>query len=199
MKTRILALFLLTSLLIGTVSACKCVEPSVYRDYRDDDNTNVFHAEVKNEVVQGSNRKYRVEMIKNFKGCSPEEGKKFWVTTAASSAACGARLEVGHTYLLFANKASNLYTINSCDPNKKWSDLSVDEEKFLLGRQYECNGKQYCANGGSAYLKCSEGCPACDYEKKGITCETSVCRGCGLHAAYLYYTATFEPAECKSS
>jgi len=199
----VVALFLLTaSDMMGTaplVSACTCREPSVYRDYRDDFVTNVFRVKVKKEVVDGRDRWYKVKMGKNFKGCRPRK-RNFWIKTAESSATCGALLKVGRTHILFAHRESKrVYSIHSCNPNKQWRDLSKAEKTFLKGREYECNGRRFCADGGSAYLKCSEGCPACDYKKEGITCETSVCRGCGLDAAYLYDSKTFEPAQCKSS
>jgi len=138
---------------------------------------------------------YKARVKKVFKGCRTQE-EKIWIETASESAACGVELRAGKKYYLFANKGEGLngtetYSINSCGPNKIASESVKNERKFLDGRQYSCGDKEFCANGMSPYLKCAiVTCPKCDED--GFYCDTSVCRGCGLSASWIYNASTAE-------
>mmetsp|Transcript_2693 Transcript_2693/g.4895 ORF Transcript_2693/g.4895 Transcript_2693/m.4895 type:complete len:201 (-) Transcript_2693:925-1527(-) len=196
MKRGGIGLVVVWFVLVSTSQGCSCVIPSVYRSYYSDYIALVAKAKVlRKSRLDALTVKYDMQLRMMFKSCPPR--KVFSVYTTSQSAACGVRFRVGSVVVLFASRQAGRYRVGLCDLNQPWGKLSKAEKSFLLGRELTCRGVNYCGSGGEVPpLGCPEGCPACALSNPSIVCETSLCRGCGLEAAFLYNASTFEPVSC---
>ncbi|HIA03061.1 MAG TPA: hypothetical protein EYN66_14340 [Myxococcales bacterium] len=187
-------LLLSATLLFGTTqdaAACSCMQPTVYNSYKNA--SDVVVSKVVYTALAGQHRWFVGRTIKTFKGCVT---KGDWVLfkTSASSAACGAMLTVGQTYLLFGQKQTSTWgvpvlSISSCSYNRKVSYLKPSDRKWLMGRTVCCNNKCDCAD-GSVMVNCFANpcqvtsCPTGQ-------CEANYCGGCKAE-----YYGTYGSPQC---
>lgn len=166
-------------LLISSAFACRCRLPELKKQYFDEDIKNVVKATALYRFASGGpldDIVYGLRVEQSFKGCEPSESVK--VFTAGNSAACGAFLEIGKTYIL-PIRTGTRPNISSCDFIKEVGLLSEEQESFLDARQTCCEGKCECANGSPPVLcktaPCSVSTAPCD---DAVSCEDNYCGGC---------------------
>ena len=158
--------------------ACKCVPPDLAQSYGQA--TDVVRARVVTSIEIGTKRYYRARVLASYKGCY-HRGQWIRVRTASSSAACGASLETGTTYLLTGatsskTKSGGYLDIHSCAFNVPWTSLGKAQLAWLKGRTVCCGSACWCAD-GSKPVKCFAdpctvaSCPAGE-------CVANYCGGC---------------------
>lgn len=74
---------------------------------------------------------YEFEVARRWKG---EVGERVTITTAASSAACGRRYEIGEAYLLYAYEADGILRDGMCSRTRRLADADADLEALGPGR-----------------------------------------------------------------
>ena len=182
--------------------ACRCLPPTVESSYNG--SSDVVRARVLSRVNAGGTTWYRARVVRTFKGClAPKQ--LVLLSTPTSSATCGAMLAVGAEYLINGDSAGALLgvprlTINSCDYNRRASELSAHDREFLAGRTVCCGDRCTCADGSQPVQCFVDPCqvaPACDEGE----CVANYCGGCNAEfyddAGYAVCEA--EPAgECAS-
>lgn len=138
---------LLPFLLLTTSHACFCLVPSLERQYYEPDVKNIVKATVISRDPAPSHlgrTKYTLAIRQNFKGCDPKS--IVVVSTPASSAACGAFLQLHTTYILPIRDAPTP-SISSCDFIQEFNRLSDTDKSFLDTREKCCESKCVCASG----------------------------------------------------
>lgn len=110
-------LLLITALVILSFTpafACRCLPPSLAGDYYLSRNINIVRARVLKVIEPKSLRGLRriiVKVQQNYKGCPPR--RRLVLRTPVSSATCGARLQVGVSYVIPIGVGTRPL-INSC-------------------------------------------------------------------------------------
>jgi hypothetical protein len=138
------------TLLVACAEACKCPVAPIKTQYYKDSVSRVVRAVVvlkwpPSVTAQTPKIYYQIEVKQAFKGCA--KPRMVWVSTASSSAACGANLEVGTEYLLFLYESGNALTTNSCSSNALFKDVSESDRAFLNSRRVCCGNACACADG----------------------------------------------------
>jgi hypothetical protein len=171
-------------LLVVSAGACKCPVLPISSQYYKPYVTQVVRAVVLGEwpaVVtdQASQKYYRIAVKQVFKGCT--KPSTVWISTASSSAACGASLSVGSEYLLLLSGTGYKLETNSCMSNSLFKDVSEADRAFLNSR-YLCCGKQCKCADGTQPVQCFRQ-PCSPPEKapcaEAVKCEDNYCGGCG--------------------
>ena len=169
--------------------ACSCLPPTVQSSHGWADD--VIIARVAFGVEVGQTQWYIVRTRKVIKGCLKAK-QWVYVKTNTSSAACGATLQLGKTYLLNGGNVGKSWgvdtlSIGSCSMNVPVSQLNQAERKWLLSRTNCCKDKCQCT-GGQPLVNCFvdpctvNSCPT-------GTCTANYCGGCGAE----FYDDTGNP------
>lgn len=180
----LLGLFTLTASYAAhtaSAQACSCLRPEVTRNYAEADR--VFRGQVIWSLALGGERNYYlVRPEQAYKGCLDQYNWE-WITTSASSAACGASFSNGESYLFFTDQDRRVtwsQTTSSCHGNRVFSSLNDEELKFLNTR-YNCCGEDCGCADGSPQVNClvdpCEVTEPCDTDK-ALTCVANYCGGC---------------------
>jgi len=192
----LLALLAPPLLLPSSAHACSCLLPTVESSYHDSDA--VIEAHVLLSLPVGDERWVVARVGATFKGCL-EESELVLLTTPSSSAACGATLQNGQTYLINGTSDGSALGIDRlriglCDYNPPLAELTERDQTFLEGREVCCGGECSCANGEQPVMCFVQPCsvaPAC---AEAATCVDNYCGGCN---AELY--DAFGNAVCQAS
>lgn len=175
----------------SVAEACSCAAPSLSRSWHESSDT--FKGTVVSHRIRGNVHQYVVDVVRPFSGCTVA-GDSITVETNTSSAACGAELDVGDSYLLTANQdtASGAYEISLCGYNREWSTVSGEDRDFLASRPVVCERAPEdvtCADGSEPVQCFADSCsiePGC---AEAAVCEFNTCGGCEAE----FYDASWTP------
>lgn len=167
----------------GVADACSCLPPDIARSYNDA--TDVVEARIVRVVRRAPDMRVRyvARVHDTFKGCT-RAGQMVILETASSSAACGVHLERGATYLLNGTRAPThmshrlVLSINSCDYNRVFSDLTDSDLKFLYSRYNCCGGVCACTDGSDPVHCFVDPCQVSTCDVDGARCVANYCGGC---------------------
>jgi hypothetical protein len=169
--------------LIASAGACKCPVLPISVQYFKPSVTQVVRAVVLSTLPpigtgQMSKKSYQISIKQVFKGCSKPTYAV--VSTASSSAACGAYLEVGSEYLLLLTGAGYSLATNSCLGNTLFADVSEADRMFLNSRNLCCGGTCKCADGSQLVQCFRQPCspPETAPCAEAVKCEDNYCGGC---------------------
>ncbi len=126
--------------------ACSCLPPDLARSYNQ--STDVLRARVLREFEFPGWRFYLARVRTIYKGCL-EPGQWVFLTTSASSAACGIRLEPGGDWLLTARASrpgSRVLAVDLCGFNLPFEALTPTQIEFLDTRFNCCGDRCSCVN-----------------------------------------------------
>jgi hypothetical protein len=130
--------------------ACSCIMPDLKQQWHEGDE--ILGVRIVGERTVGLERHYAARVVQPFSGCL-QAGDQVVFTTAFDSAACGTYLAVGETYIVASRDLGNVVagrparSINSCDWQSRYADVSADDLDFLFSRPVECGGAITCADG----------------------------------------------------
>jgi hypothetical protein len=190
-------LVLLAPLLVpSSAHACSCVLPTVESSY--DNSDDVIEARVLLSLPVGDERWLVARVQATFKGCL-EERELVLLTTPSSSAACGATLQNGQTYLVNGTSDGSALGIDRlliglCGYNPPLTELTPRDQAFLAGREVCCGGECSCANGEQPVQCFAQPCsvaPAC---AEAAVCVDNYCGGCNAE-----FRDAFGNAVCQAS
>jgi hypothetical protein len=176
-----LLLALTIVLLVACADACHCPVIPIKTQYYKDSITRVVRAVVVFKwppfvTAQTPKIYYQIAVKQSFKGCVKPSLVK--VSTASSSAECGANLEVGSEYLLFLHGSGNALMTDSCSSNALFKDVSESDRAFLKSRNVCCGNTCACADGSPPADcpsdPCSPPAPCTD----GVNCIANFCGFC---------------------
>lgn len=186
-----------------SAQACSCLAPELTRNYAEADR--VFRGQVIWSLeLGGLQNYYLVRPEKFYKGCFDENSYWEWITTASSSAACGASFSLREQYLFFTDKDSQAswnHSTSSCHGNRVFSSLSDKEQDFLNSR-YNCCGEDCGCVDGTQPVNCfadpCEMTEPCDTDK-ALTCVSNYCGGCNAEFFDVQGALACQPASaCES-
>jgi hypothetical protein len=170
-------------LLIVSADACKCAVRPISIQYYNPSVTQVVRAVVLSEwpavVTDPASQKYYQIAVKQvFKGCA--KSRSLWISTASSSAACGAYVSVGSEYLLLLSGSGYQLATNSCLGNSLFKDVSDSDRAFLNSRSLCCGGQCKCADGTQLVQCFRQPCspPETAPCAEAVKCEDNYCGGC---------------------
>jgi len=121
--------------------ACSCPSPDIAVSF--ENATDVVSVQIDAKRRRGNTLWMLATVQRTFKGCT-EARDQVWVSTSASSAACGVtNLKVGGSYLLNgagigSMRGLNALRIGLCDFNIPTSDLSRSNISFLRKNAESC-------------------------------------------------------------
>ncbi|XP_025088681.1 uncharacterized protein LOC112560830 [Pomacea canaliculata] len=119
--------------------ACRCLQPT---DEGYCKNDIVFRgiavAEYQEETEEPYPREIRIYTVMSRKSSGQTavwlELTTFNVTTARSSATCGAYFELNTPYVIVANEENGQVSTNSCAGNTEWKSLDTTQKRFFRRR-----------------------------------------------------------------
>ncbi len=160
--------------------ACSCAPPPDITTQWGAMPDAVVAARVTSEFTIGAKKIYVAKVRQAFKGCAVK-GDRLYIVTRTSSAACGATLAVGATYLLGddvqpLSSGRWLMNLSACDLQVKWGQLSKAERVFLNGRQVCCDGSCGCADGSPPVQCFVDPCEVATCDQGA--CQANYCGGC---------------------
>jgi hypothetical protein len=162
-----------------TALACSCMPPDVTFSYNNYDQS--FVGRVLGTSTRGSYRVYEIAVRRPIKGCATS-GDVLRVATPRSSATCGTTLQVGETYVLFANESTiggqTRLVTNMCANNIPVQQLTQEEREFLMDREVCCNGSCECADGSPLTPCFADPCTVTQPCREADTCAPNYCGGC---------------------
>lgn len=159
--------------------ACSCVGWDIVQGYRNSDH--VVAGRVLRSHVVGGYRVYDVWVWQTAKSCLTER-TVVQIGTSRSSAACGAGLQVGGDYVLFANDVflggQDRMITHSCLPNTLAANVAPEDYRFLASRPMDCPTQE--CSGDQPVVSCfADPCTVTTCGDPTAECEANYCGGCG--------------------
>lgn len=163
--------------------ACSCLPPDIARSYTQA--TDVVKVRVERVVARAKYRAnvlYRASVLESFKGCL-EPGDTVILKTSSSSAACGIVLSSRRDYLINGVRMSSvrpqqILSINSCDYNQPFNQLTDADQEFLYSRFNSCGDIHTCNDGTDPVNCLVDPCENSTCDVEGARCAANYCGGC---------------------
>jgi hypothetical protein len=168
-------LFLLISLFTAENFACRCIAPNLYRDVMKANDVVVAKVVKQGGTYNGTYNRWAAQVAQTVSGCM-KVNSMTQVISHQSSASCGVQLTLD-TYFLVGrfDNVSNTLLVNSCNYNRLWSSLLIDEVKFANNHYNNCT--RSCSIGRK--VNCFvEPCAFSPCSVTGAFCRDEYCNGC---------------------
>lgn len=160
-------------------AACTCIDPDIAYSWRTNDHA--FVGRARSVRRAGAYLLYDVVVVATAKSCVAP-GTRVSVATPASSAACGAWMPLHKAMVIFGDTrwiaGRRAVFTSSCSGNLLTSDLTAEEEDFLLSRELSCDGAVTCADGTPPVSCFAQPCASSTCGEPGAVCEDNYCGGC---------------------